>query len=461
MFNPDFYPTPEEIIQLMVHYVDFFESHILEPSAGKGDIVDYIKKCGPESIDAFEKDPELAKLVSEKCNLIDNDFLQATAQQISHIDYIIMNPPFSAGDKHIRHAFEIAPDGCTIIALCNSNTIDNSYTYGRRRLEQIIHDHGVYENLGDVFSNSERKTKVEVSLVKIFKPAAAKSGFDYSGFFTEADDPEEQAEGLMPYNEVRDIVSRYVNSLKVFDEMREVADKMNAFIEPIGLEDGFEYKVGYDGKSSTRAGFEKLLQKRSWQWIIKKLDIDRYVTSGVMKKINKFVENQKQYPFTMKNIYQMMDMIVQTRGQTMQEALVDVFDKLTRHHHKNQYKLDGWKTNSHYLVNKKFILDWCTELDFGGSGYMSFKYNGNASKMEDLHKALSYITGKRPEVENLIYGRFQDGKAEFGTWYDWGFLKIKGFKKGTLHAKFKDEKVWELFNRKVAEAKGFELPKSL
>ena len=56
--------------------------HILEPSAGSGNIV---------------------------------DFLTLEKTDVSHFDFIIMNPPFSTQNDHILHAWEIAPAGCQIV----------------------------------------------------------------------------------------------------------------------------------------------------------------------------------------------------------------------------------------------------------------------------------------------------------------------------------------------------------
>ena len=43
----------------------------------------------------------------------------------------------------------------------------------------------------------------------------------------------------------------------------------------------------------------------------------------------------------------------------------------------------------------------------------------------------------------------------WGEWIEWGFFRVKGFKKGTLHAEFKDEEVWRKFNQRVAEIRGW------
>ena len=91
--NVDFYPTPVEVIKTMLLGEDIFNKVILEPSAGKGDIVDYLKENGAGEVIACEKDETLRILLSNKCQIIENDFLSLKAEQVSHIDYIVMNPP--------------------------------------------------------------------------------------------------------------------------------------------------------------------------------------------------------------------------------------------------------------------------------------------------------------------------------------------------------------------------------
>ncbi|MDO5526761.1 MAG: DNA methyltransferase, partial [Prevotella sp.] len=101
--NPDFYPTPNEVIEQMMLGENIIGKTILEPSAGKGNIVDWLKINGAGEVIACEKDPNIRKLLNYKCEIIADDFLTVTAEQVSHIDYIIMNPPFSVGARHILH----------------------------------------------------------------------------------------------------------------------------------------------------------------------------------------------------------------------------------------------------------------------------------------------------------------------------------------------------------------------
>ena len=119
MFNKDFYPTPEHVLDSMG--IDCNEKIVLEPSAGKGDIVDYLQKHGAKKVIACEDNEDLFNIVKEKCGMLKRDFLQVTADEVSHIDMIVMNPPFSNGVEHLLHAWEIAPGNCEIISLINTS----------------------------------------------------------------------------------------------------------------------------------------------------------------------------------------------------------------------------------------------------------------------------------------------------------------------------------------------------
>ena len=125
MFNADFYPTPKNVIQKMVEGLELKDKIILEPSAGSGAIVDYLQELGATVI-SCEKDERLKVIVKSKCKHIADDFLTVTSDQISHINYIIMNPPFSRGAEHLIHAYNIAPKGCKLVCLLNAQTLKNN-----------------------------------------------------------------------------------------------------------------------------------------------------------------------------------------------------------------------------------------------------------------------------------------------------------------------------------------------
>lgn len=132
MFNKDFYPTPAEVIMQMVDGINLQGKIILEPSAGKGDIVDYCIGAGAE-VFACKTNQDLKKILSSKCKVIADDFLTVESHHISHIHCIIMNPPFSADEKHILHAYNIAPPGFSEYL----NHLDTSYSCAKFENDEL------------------------------------------------------------------------------------------------------------------------------------------------------------------------------------------------------------------------------------------------------------------------------------------------------------------------------------
>lgn len=495
MFNPDFYPTPESVIYQMLEGYSIENKIILEPSAGKGNIVDYLNSNGANEVIACESNLELQSILQTKCKVVQSDFLKLSSEAISHIDMIVMNPPFSKDEAHILHAWEIAPAGCQIISLCNNNTLSNPFSGKRKELLTIVSEYGKQINLGDCFKESERNTGVEIGLIQIQKPGSNYNQ-EFEGFFMEEDEPEDQAIGIMPYNFVRDLVNRYVEAVKLFDKQLELGAQMNSLVSGY-FSSSLGFQVTQEGKQVTRNSFKKDFQKSGWNTIISKMNLTKYATKGLREDINKFVERQTEIPFTMKNIYQMIDMIIQTRGQQMDKAILEVFDRLTKHYSDNRYNLEGWKTNSHYLLNRKFIIPNMAPRDKWNTGdSIDNAYGAYFDLMEDVCKAICYITGQNWDEIGSLSDRIRytdglkyDGKAHFGFYsiqsamselkakgkhyetiyrekplygqlFDWGFFEVRAYKKGTMHFTFKDEDVWALFNQRVAKLKGYPLYES-
>ena len=59
MFNQEFYPTPAEVIEIMLQGETIENKTILEPSAGKGDIVDYLNEYGAKNVLTCEINQEI------------------------------------------------------------------------------------------------------------------------------------------------------------------------------------------------------------------------------------------------------------------------------------------------------------------------------------------------------------------------------------------------------------------
>lgn len=453
IFNRDFYPTPENVIEEMLKVSDVAGKIILEPSAGTGNIVDYCNKMGAKEVLTCEINDKFREILAKKSQLVGKDFLELKAEDISHIDMIVMNPPFSTIKKHILHAWDIAPGGCEIVSLAKSSITERSYYDDKEKeiIMELIENNGSEEYLGRVFKDAdERQTDVEVSVIRLYKPK--KDEIEFEDYFTEeADDPEYAAYGIMPYNFVRDCVNRYVEAVRQFDSVMEVSETINGLLDGIGAQSIHFGAKGNNAEHITRDRFKKQIQKDAWRWIFHKFKIEKYITSNVMANINSFVELQQNIPFTMKNIYKMVEIIVMNRDNFFSQTLCEAFDKICSFSSENSTAGEKWKTNSNYMVNKKFIVPWGCRITWGGN--VSFSEIGI---MNDINKALCNLTGRNNDEIGSLYSL--EKRMLFGTWYDWGFFRIKCFKKGTVHFEFLDEDVWYKFNQAVAKVRGWSLP---
>lgn len=114
-----FFETPVHLAERMVELACIHKGDcVLEPSAGKGRIVQAILEDCPDlfSLDVCEINPAMTADLMTVCGDMENveivaqDFLLLKGEW----NKIVMNPPFNAGQDmaHVRHAYDsLAPDG--------------------------------------------------------------------------------------------------------------------------------------------------------------------------------------------------------------------------------------------------------------------------------------------------------------------------------------------------------------
>ena len=208
---PNFYPTPPQISAKMFSKVNILDKkYILEPSAGKGDLANFVKKyysvmydnyslkmwmrdnntdrrdtktwakaceivcteevrCynhnGPE-IECVEIDKNLYHILRDEGYIVSmEDFLQFYSEK--KYDLIVMNPPFDHGDEHLLKALSLQERfGGEIVCLLNAETIRNPYSNTRKELLKRLSKYDTeYEYIKNGFVEAERSTSVEVVIV--------------------------------------------------------------------------------------------------------------------------------------------------------------------------------------------------------------------------------------------------------------------------------------------------------
>ena len=185
MFNKNFYPTPMTIAEKMFNsiaelnpYMNF--EYVLEPSAGKGDLIknffalletDYkYKYKNPfKNVEVIELEPELRAILKEdkRLRIVGDDFL--TYNSYTNYDLIIANPPFDDGAKHLLKMIDMqSRSGGIICCLLNSETVTNLYTNERKELSNKLEElNAKIEYIENGFKDAERKTNVTVAIITI------------------------------------------------------------------------------------------------------------------------------------------------------------------------------------------------------------------------------------------------------------------------------------------------------
>lgn len=484
MFNKDFYPTPEKIILKMVKKSRILNSdmrviNLLEPSAGKGNIVDFIENKYNKyytkkiRIDVIEKDEQLLNfLTGKKYKIVSNDFLEF--QTNKHYDLIIMNPPFSDVEDHILKAFEILQNG-ELITLLDTNTL-NKNTFKANKIKEILRNNdSEVISLGNCFSNSERNTNVEVSMIYINKKSEKITSM-FEGLDFENKDNSENYDFENNYNiskrdVVKNEVEKYNALLSYMFEFFTIIRKINSlnilkskyFVETLSKYDVCKNNTDDLIKEflSFRNEIDEDVKNICWESIFKRTGIERLLTNNTRNEIEKLKNEQKGIDFTENNIYTLLDILFQNQGKILESCVLEIFDKLTKYYKENRVHFEGWKTNDSWKVNRKFILPNIVTFDNRWGGSWSVSYSSNTN---DIDRCMCFLSGKDFNEIDTIYKTLTNDLRYKGTKKGWGdyieseFFKIKYFKKGTAHFIFKDEWLWHKFNIVACQGKNW-LPK--
>lgn len=489
--------TPISLIESMMEGEIIRGKTILQPASGNGEIIDFLLNKEAKAILSVEIHEGYRASLATKCKIIHHDLLFLEADEIANVDLIIMNPPINYETKYIKHAFKIAPPGCLIISVCNYIAHKGKYHGYGDEIRELIGLYGNLASLGEGVREINRSVVQEIGVMKLRKPGGTYET-EFEGFLM-FEEIERQENGIMPYNLIRDLVNRYIKAVQIYDDQLAAGLRMHEIIDgffdtPIGIH------IRPKDYPERRSEFKKDLQKSGWNFIFKKLDLQKIATQGLRDDIHKFIEQQTHVPFTMYNIYRLLEIVRGTTTQRMDKALLEVFDKITLHHHENRLCVEGFKTNSHYLVNRKFILPNLCELDtryHRDSDAIETSYRGNWEFVEDLVKALCFISGDDYETfgslrnwishsyklitNNQVYFHTQlesfsgqtakekelqeagiaytsiHHRPTYAEWFDWAYFRVKAYKKGTMHFEFKDEDVWARFNQRIARLKNYPL----
>jgi len=161
--------TPKTVAEQLIQLARIDgNSRVLEPSAGIGNIADIIKRT-TSNIDVVEQMSGFRELLQLKgFNLVGYDFLEYETDQV--YDAIIMNPPFSDEQNHIKHAYSLLKDGGTLVSITSPH-----WTFANDKKSVEFRNWTENENsyTTDLSSGTFEMTGVASKILVIEKPEQA------------------------------------------------------------------------------------------------------------------------------------------------------------------------------------------------------------------------------------------------------------------------------------------------
>lgn len=509
---PSFYPTPPSLAKRMAEKVQDSYSirRVLDPSAGKGDLLDFLKKAeSNEPDDPDDSDDEFRfqrrrywNLLPERCEyfaieidedlqailrargqcVIDSDFLSFTGPD--KFDLIMMNPPFDAGDKHLLKAIDIMYCG-QIVCLLNAETLKNPYTRTRQELVKKLDELGAeIEYIKDAFAgeDAQRSTDVEVAMVNIVIERRVEEDL-FAGADDKVEDIDVEVEEkyeLITDRKIETMVAEYKELVRIATEtilkFYENKRKIGGYLQ-LKVSTDPEYRASYspeskEGKSELTKTVQNAInevavnaRKAFWRSAMNLPEVTRRLTKEKADQFHNQIESRSTMDFTEHNIRAFVLNIINGYQQTLSDAVVKLFDRFSCMHawrdtpeEKNVHYYNGWKTNDAFKINKKVIIPVGCSYSEGGPfrGYHGWELQwGAKDDLRDIDIVLNYFDGMDSHYFGVIYAleqAFSRGCSETSSTY---FSKIIAYKKGTLHLTFRDEDILRRFNIEAAKGKAW------
>jgi protein-L-isoaspartate O-methyltransferase len=130
---PGFFPTPASLADRLCRMADLEDHHrVLEPSAGKGDLVEAIFRAAPGAkVVAIERAYRLVELLKVRfegraVTVIGTDFIEDPESLPPHFDRVVMNPPFErhVDRAHVLRALRYLRQDGVLVAIMGGMAID-------------------------------------------------------------------------------------------------------------------------------------------------------------------------------------------------------------------------------------------------------------------------------------------------------------------------------------------------
>lgn len=488
-----FYPTPRAVAEKLLETVDMRPvKYILEPSAGKGDLVTLtvgikhmmgrrpyarlgIPADYPETdaewkdawsglfVDCIEIDPLLRQqLEALDYRVIHDDFLTFETQM--RYDLIVMNPPFDQGADHLLKAIDIMRRGGQIACILNAETLRNPYSYKRDELLKLLDKYDAnVRYVEGAFRDAERSTDVDVALITMSIPAVEidstiMDDMRRAPTYKTMNAPPGVSE-MVQYNAIQEWVNRYdfevgcgIRMLEEYEAVKFTTDK-GKFEKPL-----LSLKISGKTDEPSINEYIRETRRKYWNRLFMQPVITEKFTSNILNELRDNVNKLADYEFSAYNILTLIIKFNARAIKGVEDTIIALFDKWTASYwHEdgpNRHYFDGWCTNDCFRINKKVIVSFRAFSYYSWSD--TFEDYRVREYLEDIEKTLDYLdSGNTTCAHDLkeVLQRAKEDKQYKNI--DTKYFLCTFYKKGTAHLVFKDMDLLEKFNMYACQKKGW------
>lgn len=464
-FNAEeFYPTPEKVLDKLTAGIDWRKlSCVLEPSAGKGNIADYVKERvriaawrNDVEIDCVEINNELrSTLKGKEYRVVHDDFL--TFNTFKKYDLIIMNPPFSNGAAHLLKALDMQKNGGAVACILNAETIKNPYSNERKELCKKLQDlNADISYMEDAFATSEHPTGVEVAIIRVFIEEKEFNSQFYEEmkqqYYSENIYDEEMTE-LAPNDYIKAAVAMYEREvsagIKLIREYQALVPHMlNSLTDNIHNQPILTMKIGNKDLSVNR--YVRCVREKYWDALFKNPKFTGNMTSNLSTQYYDQVKELRNYDFSIYNIKCLQLEMSKNLVHGIEECIIKLFDDLSYQYayddelRNNIHYYNGWKTNKCWYINKKVIIPNVRAFS-QWSGRFDPDYYVR-QKLADIEKALNYLDGGLTECRDMDMWLRHAAETGQTKKIELKYFFVTFYKKGTCHLEFKSEELLKKLN---------------
>lgn len=464
--NQDFewYPTTEEMIDIVKRWIPEDATSIMDIGAGDGRVLEsFAKKCKRATLYSIEKSPILIQAQSEKIVPVGTELFE---QQLSalEVDYIYCNPRYTEFDEwmckvieegYAQKAFLTVPQRWK-----DSKTIKKAIEL-RGAETRIIYS-------GD-FLGADRKSRALIDIVEITFPGWL-SGYTknvthpfniwFDNNIDTFDKPTEIVEDLndeelakrYSVSNITEMVAAYREEYKRLESNYRGVFKLDAtLLREVGV-----------NKATVRDGLKKKLKGlkvRYWRLLFTRLDaIRERLTTKSKNALMEKLTRHNTIEFTASNAYTIVLWAIKNANQFLDDQAVDLFRQLATYDGIMKYKSNqktwersGWRYQArqgeftHYILDYRIIVEEFHAIQKGFDSDWEFPggiHNNAHNIIADIIAVMSNLGFKTYSLHS------HDRKWKGGKWQDWYddrtdeiLFQVKGYMNGNIHIRFNQEAI--------------------